>query len=163
MLKTDPSKLVPGDKFTSVLFVCFGSVTAFVPWGQLPTTTQATRHPRASSLKIPVHCSPVLLSCLLHQVSTCIPGSSCRVYILISIWSVPYLSSRHVHIPTDLCEPFNNHQTPHINCVTLLYSNKTKIQQLCNSKASRSPHVSSMPTCSSTPHLQKVAPFPFTA
>ena len=62
--------------FLVMLFVCFGSVPAFVPRGQLPRedlrrsspTTQATRHPRASLFfMFPI--PPYLLSCILHQVS----------------------------------------------------------------------------------------------
>ena len=68
------------------LFVCFG-----------PPTTQATRHPRAGSLVMFLPPPPVLLSCILHQVRTLPILLSCT-HILPSIWSVPFLSSRHAHI-----------------------------------------------------------------
>ena len=97
----------------STLFVCFGSISAFVPRGQLPTesspTTQATRHPRASLLFM----SPIP-PYLCH--ASCIrpvypPLSSCPVHISYQVSGLPTMSSCPTHI-------FNPHKyeplKPHI-------------------------------------------------
>ena len=116
-------------KVNPCLFVCFGSVNAFVPRGQLPRKDlrraplpPATPHRQASSIfMFPFSCTFVM-----RPASGPYPSLSCT-YNLSSIWSVPSLSSRYTHIFKPLkYEPLNNHQTPHINCITLLFPTKTQ-------------------------------------
>ena len=99
-----------------------------VPTGSTPEggptevspTTQATRHPRALFTSLfplpPYYCHA---SCIRSVPPPVLP--SCT-YILPSLWSVSSLSSCLTHIfnPTK-GEPLNKSQTPHTNCINLLY------------------------------------------
>ena len=99
-----------------------------VPTGSTPEggptevspTTQATRHPRAlfsSLFPLPPY------YCRASCIRSVPPLYSRPVHIFYQVlWSVSSLSSCLTHIfnPTKE-EPLNNHQTPHSNCVTLLF------------------------------------------
>ena len=105
------------------LFVCLRSATAFFPRGQLPkedlrrspSTTQATRHPRALSQSLfplpPYFCHA---SCIRSVPS---PVLLSYTYTLSSLWSVSslFFCSTHIFKPHRK-EPLNKHQTPHTNC-----------------------------------------------
>ena len=87
------------------LFVFFWIRNRICPTGSTPEggpmenspTTQATRHPRALLLFWHVPYPPILMSCILHQVST-FPVLLFCTDILPSIWSAPSLSSCPTHI-----------------------------------------------------------------
>ena len=105
-----------------VCFVCLGSVTAFFPRGQLPkedlrsspSTTQATRHPRALSQSLfplpPYFCH----ECLLHPVRTLpcppvlyiYPIESLVCFFLVFL-SYTYIQTPQKRTPQHISNPTN--------------------------------------------------------
>ena len=146
------------------LFVCFGSVTAFVPRGQypredlrrstLPTRPLVTPGPYLSSCSLSP--PPPPHTYVMHSASgPYLPLSSCPVHILTKYlpWpilvfpSYTYISNPHIYEPLIT-------STPQIlvNCISLLLPTQFYQQYIPRTIA---PHVSSMPTCSSAPHLPR--------
>ena len=90
--------------FFPLVFVCFGSVPAFVPWGQLPREDlrRAPLPPRPLVTPGP-RCSSCSLSPNTYCHASCIKSVPSPVLlsytdILPIIWSAPSLSSCPTHI-----------------------------------------------------------------
>ena len=110
------------------LFVCLGSATAFFPRGQLPkedlrrppSTTQATRHPRALCQCLfplpPYFC----LECLLHPVCTLPCPPVLYIYPIESLVCIPVL---HIYSNPTGKNP-STYFKPHKQTVLIQYLNK---------------------------------------
>ena len=144
------------------LFVCLGSTTAFFPRGLLPkedlrrspSTTQATRHPRALSQSLfPLPPPPVLLSWVHPASGPYPPLSSCPIHIPYRVSGLFLTCFSVLHIYSNPTEknPSTNIK-PHIQTVLIHYFNKQTIKRAVYHYLF-SPPVSSVPTCSSAPHL----------
>ena len=109
---------------TATSMLCFGSVTPFVPQGQLPREelrrSPLPPRPPPGLIFLHVPCPPILLSCILHQVCTfpCLPVL--HIYPnKVSCLSLPCLPVIHIYLNPTKMNP-SPLQTPHINCVSLL-------------------------------------------
>ena len=110
------------------LFVCLGSATAFFPRGQLPkedlrrppSTTQATRHPRALCQCLfplpPYFC----LECLLHPVCTLPCPPVLYIYPIESLVCFPVL---HIYSKPTEKNP-STYFKPHKQTMLIHYLNK---------------------------------------
>ena len=110
------------------LFVCLGSATAFSPRGQLPkedlrrppSTTQATRHPRALCQCLfplpPYFC----LECLLHLVCTLPCPPVLYIYPIKSLVCFPVL---HIYSNPTEKNP-STYFKPHKQTMLIHYLNK---------------------------------------
>ena len=111
---------------------------------EISPTTQATRHPQSLSFfmfpVLPYFCQP---SCIRSVASSVF--LSCT-YIQVSGLSLPCLPVLHIYLNPTKMNP-STLQTSHINCVSLLFPKQ--FQHQCNYLPWT---VSSMPTCSSSPH-----------
>ena len=109
-------------------FVCLGSATAFFPRGQLPkedlrrppSTTQATRHPRALCQCLfplpPYFC----LECLLHPVCTLPCPPVLYIYPIESLVCIPVL---HIYSNPTEKNP-STYFKPHKQTMLIHYLNK---------------------------------------
>ena len=143
-----------------ILFVCLRSATAFFLRGQLPkedlrrspSTTQATRHPRALSqslFPLPPHFCHA--SCIRSVPS---PVLLSYTYTLSSLWSVSSLFFSPTHIFKPHRKNPSTNIKPHIQTVLIHYFNKQTIKRAVY-RYLFSPPVSYVPTCSSAPHLHQ--------
>ena len=120
--------------FMYCLFVCLFWIRKHIcPMGSTPKvgpteispTTQATRHPRALSFFMfpvpPPPPPPILLSCILHQVCTLPRLPVLYIYSNhVSGLSLPCLPVVNIYFNPTKMNP-STLQTPHINCVSLLF------------------------------------------
>ena len=152
------------------LFVCLGSATAFFPRGQLPkedlrrspSTTQATRHPRALSQSLfplpPYFCH----ECILHPVRTLpcppvlyiYPIESLVCFLLVFL-SYTYIQTPQKRTPQHISNPTNK-LCLFIISITETIKTSVKLYLV-------SPPVSSVPTCFGAPplHHRLSSPLPF--
>ena len=133
-------------------------------YGELPYHPGYSSSPGIVSLYVP--CPPYLChaACIRSVPS---PVLLTCTYSLPSVWSVPSLSSHHAHIfkpHTNMNPSTVSRQNPTYKLCSFIISNKTNIQQQCNSNTSRLMY----PPCLQVgtgrflrPRLTKVAPFPF--
>ena len=140
------------------LFVCLRSATAFFPPGQLPREDlrRSPLPPRPLVTPGPciTFCSLSPRNIVMHPASGPYPPmSSCPVHITyrVSGLSLPCFPVLHIYSNPTERNP-STHIKPHIQTVLIHYFNKHTIKTAVYHYLA-SPPVSSVPTCSSAPHL----------
>ena len=143
---------------TVFFFVClFETRNRIFPAGSTEITLYHPGHSSPPGLvSVSAPSPPVLLSCILHPVRT-LP---CPIHIpyRVSGLFLPCFSVLHIYSNPTEKKPSTNIK-PHIQTVLIHYFNNQTIKRAVYHYLV-SPPVSSVPTCSSAPHLHQWLPSP---